>query len=215
MKEITNGVYNEGREIFTVNSAPGTKVYGEQVIKKDREYRHWDPTRSKLAAAILNGLKTEINKGSKILYLGASTGTTPSHLSDIIGTNGIIYSVEFAERVFRSLLELSEKRQNIAPIMADARKPETYGWIESVDIVYVDLSQPEETEIAIRNANMFLKKGGLLLIAIKSQSIDVTKKPADVYKTESEKLKSAGFSILQLIDLEPYEEKHGFIAASL
>jgi len=215
MKEMTNGIYKDGREIFTVNAVPGSKVYGEQIIKKDREYRHWDPTRSKLAAAILNGLKTEIRPGAKILYLGASTGTTPSHLSDIIGAGGIIYAVEFAERVFRSLLDLSEKRNNIAPFLADSRKPETYGWIENVDIVYCDIAQPDETEIAIRNAKIFLKKDGLLMIAIKSQSIDVTKKPDDVYKTEAEKLKRAGFNVLQLIDLEPYEEKHGFIAASL
>ena len=215
MKEMTNGIYKDGREIFTVNAVPGSKVYGEQIIKKDREYRHWDPTRSKLAAAILNCLKTEIRPGAKILYLGASTGTTPSHLSDIIGAGGIIYAVEFAERVFRSLLDLSEKRNNIAPFLADSRKPETYGWIENVDIVYCDIAQPDETEIAIRNAKIFLKKDGLLMIAIKSQSIDVTKKPDDVYKTEAEKLKRAGFNVLQLIDLEPYEEKHGFIAASL
>jgi fibrillarin-like pre-rRNA processing protein len=215
MKEMTNGIYKDGREIFTVNAVPGSKVYGEQIIKKDREYRHWDPTRSKLAAAILNGLKTEIRPSAKILYLGASTGTTPSHLSDIIGAGGIIYAVEFAERVFRSLLDLSEKRNNIAPFLADSRKPETYGWIENVDIVYCDIAQPDETEIAIRNAKIFLKKDGLLMIAIKSQSIDVTKKPDDVYKTEAEKLKRAGFNVLQLIDLEPYEEKHGFIAASL
>ena len=59
----------------------------------------------------------------------------------------------------------------------------------------------------------FLKKGGYLMIAIKSQSIDVTKKPKDVYEQEKNKLEKAGFRIIQMIDLEPHEEKHAMIVA--
>ena len=178
--------------------------------------REWNPEKSKLAAALANGLEEMVIKdGSIVLYLGASTGTTVSHVSDIIKKNGIVYAVEFSERVFHSLLSLAEGRKNIAPILADARKPETYSWVEQCDVLYCDVADPQETEIAIRNARMFLKDGGIIYIAVKSQSIDVTKDPKRVYKEEGEKLKKSGFEILQMIDLEPHEEKHGMIVAKL
>jgi fibrillarin-like pre-rRNA processing protein len=213
MKQIFPGIFREGNNLYTVNLVPGSSVYGEKLLKKDREYREWVPERSKLAAAILNELKeVPIDEKSKILYLGASTGTTVSHCSDI-AKHGVIYAIEFSERVFRSLIELSKKRGNIVPILADARKPEDYYWVEEVDVIYVDIADPQETEIAIRNANEFLKKNGYLLIAVKSQSIDVTKNPKQVYEEEKGKLEKSGFAVLQLVDLEPYEEKHCFILA--
>ena len=102
---------------------------------------------------------------------------------------------------------------NIVPILADARKPESYYWCEECDIVYVDIADPQEFEIAIRNAKEFLVDGGYLIIAIKSQSIDVTKQPEQIYKQEAKKLEKTGFKVLQLVDLEPHEEKHAFILA--
>lgn len=176
--------------------------------------REWDPTSSKLAAALLKGMKNfEIKKDSKILYLGASTGTTPSHISDMLSRNGIIYAIEFSERVFRSLLVLAQQRDNMAPLLEDARKPEKYGWIEMCDVLYVDIAQPDQTEIALRNATIFLKKNGFLYLVVKSQSIDVTKHPQQVFKEEKEKVKNAGFEVLEVIDLEPYEDKHAMIVA--
>lgn len=50
------------------------------------EYRAWNPFRSKLAAAILGGIdQIHIKPGAKVLYLGAASGTTVSHVSDIVG----------------------------------------------------------------------------------------------------------------------------------
>lgn len=50
------------------------------------EYRVWNPFRSKLAAAILGGVdKIHIKPGAKVLYLGAASGTTVSHVADIVG----------------------------------------------------------------------------------------------------------------------------------
>lgn len=212
-KQIFDEVYQIGKNIATINILPGIKVYGEKLIKIDNiEYRIWNPTRSKVCAAILNGIKElPVKKGSKILYLGASTGTTVSHISDIIGIDGLIYAIEFAERVFRELIKLSTKRKNIVPILTDARKPEDYDWIEEVDLVYCDIAQPDEVEIAIRNAKEFLKKQGYLMIAIKSQSIDVTKSPKEVYKNEIEKLKKNGFEVIDSKELEPYEKDHCFV----
>jgi len=200
MKEIFQNVFlDENKKLYT---------------KYNDSYREWDPYRSKLAAAIMNGLRTmPIKEGSKILYLGVSTGTTSSYISDIIGKKGIIYGVEFSERVIYQFLELADKRKNIVPILADARKPEEYYWVEMVDIVYCDLAQPDEIEIAVRNSNIFLKKDGYLMIAIKARSIDVTKEPKEIFEESIKKLKSFGFEIKELITLEPYEEGHAMVIA--
>lgn len=213
MKQISSGIFKDENRLYTKNFVIGKRVYGEKLIDmKDIQLREWDPTRSKLAAAILNGLSVNpIKDCTKVLYLGASTGTTPSHISDIVGPNGIVYCLEFAERVFRSVLELQKDRKNIAPILADARKPEEYTWIEECDVVYVDIAQPDETEISIRNAKQFLKFDGHMLIAIKSRSIDVTKDPKQVYKEEKIKLQESDFEIVDIIDLEPYEKDHAMI----
>ncbi len=214
MKEIFNGIFKSGKKLYTQNLIPGEKVYGENLIRKGKkEYREWSPERSKLAAAILKGLNNvPLNAGTKVLYLGASTGTTCSHVSDIVGKEGIVYAVEFAERVFRELVKLAEKRKNICPILADARKPQEYDWIEEVDVVYCDVAQPDETEIAMRNAEKFLKAGGWLMLAVKARSIDVTKKPKEIYEEEKKKLEKE-FEIIDLVELEPFEKDHCFILA--
>lgn len=215
MKELFPNVFKEGKRLYTINAVPGKRVYGERLVKEGKiELRDWDPSRSKLGAAIMNGLKElPIKEGSKVLYLGASTGTTPSHVSDIIGPSGIMYGIEFAERVFRSLTDLSKDRKNIAPILADARKTESFYWIEECDVVFVDISQPDEVDIALRDADEFLSNSGTLMIAIKSQSIDVTKKPEEVYAKESEKIKKYGYRVVQMINLEPFEHDHAMIIA--
>ena len=215
MKEIFPGVFRDGQELLTPNLSPTKRVYGEKLVKHDKiEYRAWEPTRSKLAAAILNGLKTmPIRNGSTILYLGASTGTTVSHVSDIVRGDGIVYALEFAERVFRNLLGVASARPNVAPILGDARKPEQYGWVEQCDVLYCDIADPQETEVTLRNAAEFLKAGGYLMMAIKSQSIDVTKPPEQIYKEEADKLRKAGLEVLEIINLEPYEEKHSMVVA--
>ena len=119
-------VYLKDGNIATKNLNPGTSVYGEELIQEDVEYRIWNPRRSKLAAALLNGLKNlELDDASKVLYLGASTGTTVSHISDIV-INGRIYAVEFSPTTAKKLVQLSRQRPNIAPILGDATKPKEY-----------------------------------------------------------------------------------------
>lgn len=202
-------------EIATKNLIPNEKVYGEQLFeitdenKENIEYRAWNPRRSKLAAAILNGLeKLEINEDSKILYLGASTGTTVSHISDIV-IKGIIYAIEFSPVSMRKLVRLCEKRPNIAPILGDATKPKSYiHYLEKVDLIYCDVAQPNQTELFIENIKLFLKEEGLGIIMIKSRSIDVNKKPQKVFKEEEKKLKENGFFVLEKVKLEPYEKDH-------
>jgi len=117
------------KKLATENLVIGNQVYKEKlVIKKGIEYRLWDPFRSKLAAAIMNGLEIfPITENSSVLYLGVSTGTTISHISDIVGPKGIIFGVEHSSRVARDFLDrVATHRKNIVPIMQDARKPQEY-----------------------------------------------------------------------------------------
>ncbi|MBD3397886.1 fibrillarin-like rRNA/tRNA 2'-O-methyltransferase [Candidatus Micrarchaeota archaeon] len=211
MKEIFENVFEHQGRILTPNRAPGSQVYGENLMQiGGKEYRAWNPNRSKLCAAIKNGLRNNpIKYNSAILYLGASTGTTPSHLSDIL-VDGGIYAVEVSAHSMKTLLRLCEKRDNIIPILADARQPQSYHEVGEVDIIYEDVASPEQADILLKNSRMFLKKGGHAMIAIKSQSIDVTKKPEETYTQVKEEL-SKELELVEEINLEPYEKDHLFL----
>ncbi|MBS7248803.1 MAG: fibrillarin-like rRNA/tRNA 2'-O-methyltransferase, partial [Candidatus Freyarchaeota archaeon] len=191
-------------------------VYGEDLVEyKGEEYRLWDPNRSKLAAAILKNLeKVPIKSGYKVLYLGAATGTTPSHVADLVEKNGVVFCVEFAPRAMRELVIVCEKKGNMVPVMADARYPEKYSMIvDEVDTIYCDVAQPEQAKLLADNADMFLKNGGWILLAIKARSIDVTKKPSEVYRKEVSVLEDRGFTVRQTISLEPFDRAHSMVLA--
>lgn len=204
------------KKLATENLVIGNQVYREKLVsKKGIEYRVWDPFRSKLAAAIMNGLEIfPFKEKSSVLYLGVSTGTTVSHVSDIVGPKGIVFGVEHASRVARDFLDrVASHRNNIIPILQDARQPQQYFSVYSkVDVVYVDIAQPDQTDIAITNCKMFLKDNGYLFLVIKTRSIDVTKAPKKIIESEKNKLKN-NFEIIQVIDLSPYDKDHAMVIA--
>lgn len=212
IKKIFPGVYEIEGRIVTKNLIKGNPVYSERIFKQNaEEYRSWDPNRSKLSAAIKKGLKDiYIRQGDKVLYLGAATGTTSSHVSDIVGKKGVVYCIEFAPISFRKLINVCEKRENMVPIMGDARKPDMYTDVGDVDIIYEDVAQPDQAEILLANCRYFLKKGGYAMIAVKSQSIDVTKKPKEIYDKVLKKLQKE-LKVVETLLLEPYEKDHMFI----
>jgi fibrillarin-like pre-rRNA processing protein len=205
------------KQIATLNLVKGIDVYGEKLVKYDgEEYRVWDPFRSKLAGALQNGLaELPVMNKSKVLYIGASTGTTVSHISDIVGINGLVFAVESSSRVGRELLEnLASKRENIVPILEDARKPRSYFSVfGTVDVLYCDIAQPDQTEIAIANCFVYLKPNGALLLVVKTRSINVLLNPKTVIAQEAKKLENSKFSIKQIIDLEPFDKDHALIRA--
>jgi fibrillarin-like pre-rRNA processing protein len=210
-KELFQGVYRIDGRLATVNLVKGRKVYNEELTTiSGIEYRMWNPYRSKLSAAILNGIKSmRISEGSSVLYLGAATGTTVSHVSDIVGRNGRVYAVELSERNARNLIALCESRKNILPILSDARNVENYGdSVEQCDIIYQDISAKRQAEILIANSRL-LKSDGYAYFIIKSQSIDISKQPKDVYKSELELLKDH-FELVESVSLEPYDSMHLF-----
>ena len=208
---------NGTRKLGTKNLAAGTSVYGERLVKFKRdEYRLWDPYRSKFAAAILKGLETvPIQPLHRVLYLGAASGTTASHVSDIVGEGGHVYCVEFASRSLRELVNnVAAFRYNLVPILADARLPETYSrLVGRVDEVYCDVAQPEQARVLADNADMFLVDGGWVMLAIKAQSIDVTKEPSVVYRREIGVMEARGFRVDEVVHLDPFDKAHAVVVA--
>ncbi|MBW2988829.1 fibrillarin-like rRNA/tRNA 2'-O-methyltransferase [Candidatus Woesearchaeota archaeon] len=204
-------VYEDSRKrLYTSSLVPGKKVYDERLVSEDNaEYREWNPRRSKLAAAIMKGCQNIfMRKNDVVLYLGCSTGTTVSHVSDIVGKEGMVFALDFAPRVMREMAFVCEDRKNIAPILADANKPESYaGRVCAADILYQDIAQRDQVEIFLKNVKMFLKKGGCCLLAVKARSIDVTKKPKAVFSEIRQKLEKE-MVIIDYRTLEPFEKDH-------
>jgi fibrillarin-like pre-rRNA processing protein len=206
MKQVFPGVYNIDGSLCTENSVKGFKVYGEKLVKQhDREYRMWDPFRSKLAAGILKGLRTlPFRQDSNILYLGASTGTTASHIADI--TKGFVYCVEISQRMMRELLPLCSIKKNMIPILGDAKQPQSYApMMGSVDFIYQDVAQKNQAEILLRNMDYF--KARYALLSIKARSISSVKDPKQVFREELEKLR-VNYHVVETIDLRPYDKDH-------
>lgn len=219
--ELSMGIFDiivdEKRFLATLNLTPGRTVYGEQLINVgDKEYRLWSPYRSKLAAAIIKGARNiPVAPGIKVLYLGVASGTTCSHISDIVEAEGHVWGVDFAPRPLRDLIDnLSRYRENISPILGDARRPESYSMlVPRVDIIYADVAQPDQAMIVASNADLYLKPGGWAMMAIKSRSIDVTRPPQKVYNDQIEELRERGFEVVEVLELEPYERDHAMAVA--
>lgn len=199
------------RNLFTKNLVPGKQVYGERLITENGiEYREWNPFKSKPAAAILKGMNQfGLKPESIVLYLGAASGTTVSHFSDIVGKSGMIFALDFAPRVVRDLVSLCEARPNIAPLLEDAKKPETYKdkIIHPVDFVFQDIAQKNQAEIFLKNVEMFLKKGGYCLLAVKARSVDITKKPGKIFNDVKAMLREK-LEIVDYRELDPFEKDH-------
>lgn len=218
----------KGKEdvLATKNLVPGDTVYGEKKIEVEVpapegsanpiqkvEYRSWNPFRSKLAAAILGGVDSiHMGPGKKVLYLGAASGTTVSHVSDIVGPEGLVYAVEFSHRSGRDLLNMCKKRTNIVPIIEDARHPWKYRMLVGmVDCVFADVAQPDQTRIVALNSHHFLKTGGHFVISIKASCIDSTAKPEAVFASEVKKMKAEQMKPQEQLTLEPYERDHAVV----
>ncbi|AGO12554.1 AaceriAER214Cp [[Ashbya] aceris (nom. inval.)] len=208
--------------LVTKNVAPGESVYGEKRISIEEpaseegvpptkvEYRVWNPFRSKLAAGIMGGLdELFIAPGKKVLYLGAASGTSVSHVADVVGPEGLVYAVEFSHRPGRELISMAKKRPNVIPIIEDARHPQKYRMlIGMVDAVFADVAQPDQARIIALNSHMFLKDQGGVVISIKANCIDSTVDAETVFAREVQKLREEKIKPLEQLTLEPYERDH-------
>jgi fibrillarin-like pre-rRNA processing protein len=192
----------------TLVSCGNGGVYGEKLIG---EYRIWDPYRSKLAALYYTGSAPELANDMRVLYLGAANGTTVSHVADYVEC---VYAVEMAPRPMQDLLAVARRRENIIPIMADARRVESFAvLLETVDLIYQDIAQPDQVAIAIRNS-VFLRKGGVMIVVLKTRSVSVAEDPAVVLQHAEGELADAGFCISSSVWLDPYHQDHAVIICS-
>lgn len=217
------GVFvSKGRDdsLVTRNMAPGESVYGEkrltaEVNDEKIEYRVWNPFRSKLGAGIVGGVANmPIKPGAKVLYLGAASGTTVSHVSDMVGPEGVVYAVEFSHRPGRDLTNMAKRRPNIVPIVEDARQPQRYRMlIGMVDCIFSDVAQPDQSRIVTHNASYFLKNDGWVVISIKANCVDSTAAPEAVFAMEVDKLRKEGCKPKEQLTLEPYHRDHALVTA--
>ncbi len=202
-------------KLWTQSLTPGKKVYGEELIQVDgKEYRSWSANRSKLAAAIIKGVRhMPIQRGSRVLYLGAASGTTVSHVSDIVGPNGVVYAVEFSPRTAQDLIVLSEERENIVPIVDDARHPNRYAsfLMGIIDVVYQDIAQVNQARILYDNLRTFCSYGAWGMIAVKARSIDAVDDIQSIYKRVVTELDEYGLEVMERVDLEPLQKAHAMV----
>jgi fibrillarin-like pre-rRNA processing protein len=217
MEEINKfGVYQKrlGRKIFyfTKSAYPGFRGFDERIEREGgEEYREIKPERSKFVAAIAKGLsQTGVKKGSVVLYLGASHGYTPSFMSDIIGKEGFMFCLDFAPRVVKDLVFVCERRENMAPMLEDASHPENYkDIVPKVDVIFQDIAQREQLKIFLDNCDMYLKPGGFGMLALKARSVDVSRKPKDVFRDVRFQLEKR-IPVVDYRELDPFEKDHAF-----
>lgn len=205
------GVFTDGRDLYTESRVPGVSVYGERTLRQEeREFRYWSPRRSKLAALLHRAPDASpFRPTSRVLYLGAGTGTTASHLSDVL-EEGVIFAVEAARRAFEKLLLLAERRDNLIPILADARQPRAYrAMVEGAGLLYQDVAQRDQARIFLRNLPMAREGRGVLMV--KARSVDTTAPPEEVYRRELQVLRKGGVSHARLLPLEPYQHDHAAV----
>ncbi len=211
MEPLRNpGLYRQGRTLLTRNLTPGASVYGESLRTVDNvEYREFDPFRSKLAAYVTKGGKEwPFSHVNRLLYLGAGSGTTVSHVSDIL-PHAHIYAVERFPRPFGSLLRLSERRPNIYPIAADAQIPERFRAIPGeVDLVYQDVSQRNQVEILIENMHAMLNPHGWAMLQLKTRSISQRGSPQSIARRARRLLEDASMELVEEVDIAPFSRDH-------
>jgi fibrillarin-like pre-rRNA processing protein len=185
----------------------GAPVYGEPT---DGEWRLWDARRSKLGAMFEEGMDTGLSGDNTVLYLGAASGTTVSHVADFAGPT---YAVEFAARPVRDLLDVARDRENLFPLLKDARKPESYAHVveSGVDAIVQDVATRGQARVAAENRR-FLADDGRLVAAIKARSEDVTGDPENVFRNVRSELEET-YEVLETERLEPFHDDHLAVVA--
>ena len=204
------------KKLATLNNASVNEVYNEKLIKiNGKQYNLWNPYTSKLAAAIVNGMEIfPILEKTKVLYLNSTIEKTLSHISDIIGVNGKIFILSDINENSKNFLEnVMNDRTNVFTITRDNGDPAKFSSkTEMVNVVYVDITQHNETEVAIQNCKRYLRDGGFLMLVVPTKKIDFVNKPNGQNIEEIQKLQSS-FEIIQQINLTDFFKEHSMIIA--
>ncbi len=199
----------------TVGKMPA--VYGERWASLgERSFRSFDPSRSKLAAGLARGWDGPLPApGESWLYLGAASGTTVSHVADLVGPAGTVFAVEKSPRPFARLVAVAERWPNLLPLLDDAREPENYlDLVAPVDGIYADVAQPDQAGIVLRNAEYFLAEpSGSVVLALKLPSLGRERGPL-VHLRDAETRLGAEFALAASVRLEPFHRGHYLLGGS-
>ena len=198
-------------ELFTESVGAPPPVYGERWVHVgSRAYRSFEPGRSKLAAALVHDWKGPLpSAGEQWLYLGAASGTTASHIADLVGPNGRVYALERSPRPFARLLRLAERWPSLLPLLGDARGPRALSArVPSVDGVYADIAQPDQVEIVRQNAALFLRGPGRgVVLALKTASMG-RDRTAAAHLVAAERELTPDVALSPSVRLDPFHKGH-------
>ena len=203
--------HGDRREFWTQTVGELPPVYGERWTEvAGQRLRQFEPGRSKLAAAIVRGWAGDVPApGQRWLYLGAASGTTASHVADLVGPEGRVYAVERSVRPFARLLTLAERWPNLRPIFGDAREPREYAaLVPPADGLYADIAQPDQLAIVLANAELLLSgDGARLLVALKTPSMG-RGRSATGHRDASEGVLADRVALAPSVSLEPFHRGH-------
>ncbi|KAK1358838.1 hypothetical protein POM88_043312 [Heracleum sosnowskyi] len=178
-------LYSRQREedfVCTKNLVPGEALYGEELIYiqnedgTDIEYRVWNPLKSKLAAAIMCGVKNIcVKPGAHVLYIGDVCEITVTYLSDLVGSDGLVYVVGISDVV----VNMVEKRPNVITIIEKPNLCCNYRMVLGmVDVIFANvvnpIVSPHEAHWIVNNARFYLRAGGHYMISTQANNINST-----------------------------------------
>ncbi len=83
--------------------------------------------------------------------------------------------------------------------------------MDKVDLIYQDIAQRNQADIALKNVEYFLKEDGYLILMIKARSIDSTADIREIFKKEVEELQTR-LCILKTVKLPGYKDHLAVIA---
>ena len=208
-------VRNE-KKLATLSNVSTNQDYKENLVEMNgKQYSIWNPYMSKLAAAIINGMEIfPILKKTKILYLDPTSEKTIKHISDIVGINGKIFVVRNIMKNSKNFLEqIAKNRSNIFTIIPDKTNPARLtGMTETVDVIYIDIAEHNQTEIAIQNCKNHLRIGGFLMLIVPTKNIDFANNPSKKNQEERKKLQTS-FDIIQEINLTDFFKEYSMVIA--
>ena len=220
-EKLAWGVRREGRSLWTRNAVRGVSVRGERRKTDSKiEWRAWAASKSKVAAALLrtsnNPSELLPETGSTCLYLGASYGSTVSHIHDhVCGSgnhhSGQVVAVEISPRAMRELSALATRRIGLVPVLGDARVPSQIApFIRGkADWIHQDLSIADQAQTFVKMTQAFLRPGGTGLLSLKAAS-ERASQGDDVSRFAKAEgiIKESNLELIERIDLTGLEEQH-------
>ena len=219
-------------QLATKNMVKGTKTHKEKiVIVNNEEFLEWNPYKSKLAAAIRNGLQIlPIIKNSKVVCINPLEDSTILHISNIVGSNGSVFVIDINKNKKSFLNKLVDTHKNIIPIYDTVDELSFSSSITGkVDALYVDIPESEQIEQIVEKYGSLLKNEGFLMLIAKKDDNAIIENDIAGWMAEQRaglnkireittKLKSQ-FEIIQEINLglnygmRPYHKFYAFILA--